>query len=46
MFHAVRLNAVTYPTEPVEAQELLRAGAELLEIEGQQPEEIVAAAAD
>ena len=46
MFRAVRLNAITYPTEPVEARELAQAGAELIEIEGQQPEEIVAAAAD
>ncbi len=43
---AVRLNAMTYPVEPAEAAELSRAGAELLTIEGQQPEEIIAVAAD
>ncbi|HZL87949.1 MAG TPA: NAD(P)-dependent oxidoreductase, partial [Pirellulaceae bacterium] len=46
MFRAVRLNAITYPTEPVEARELARAGAALIEIEGQQPEEALAAATD
>jgi D-3-phosphoglycerate dehydrogenase len=45
-FKAVRLNAVTYPVEPGEAEELQRAGAELVAIEGQQPEEILTAAAD
>ncbi|MBI1899891.1 MAG: C-terminal binding protein [Planctomycetia bacterium] len=44
MFHATRLNAVTYPLEPVEREELARAGAELTAIEGQKPEEIVEAA--
>jgi D-3-phosphoglycerate dehydrogenase len=46
MFRAVRLNAVTYPVEPVEAAELALAGAELVAIEGQLPAEILAAAAD
>src|SRR5205807_37984 len=45
-WNAVRLNAITYPVEPAEAAALSRAGAELLTIEGQQPEEIIAAAAD
>jgi len=43
-FHAVRLNAVTYPVEPVERTELARAGAELIAVEGQSPSEILAAA--
>jgi D-3-phosphoglycerate dehydrogenase len=43
---AVRLNATTYPVEPAELAELRRAGAELTAIEGQQPDEIIAAAAD
>jgi D-3-phosphoglycerate dehydrogenase len=46
MFHAVRLNAVTYPVEPGERAELARVGCELAPIEGQQPDEILAAAAD
>src|SRR5438045_961731 len=46
MFKAVRLNAVTYPVEPPERAELERAGAEFIAIEGQQPDEIAAAAAD
>jgi D-3-phosphoglycerate dehydrogenase / 2-oxoglutarate reductase len=46
MFRSVRLNAVTYPVHPAEVEQLARAGAALVEIEGQQPEEIVAAAAD
>jgi D-3-phosphoglycerate dehydrogenase len=46
MFKAIRLNAVTYPVEPDEQSELTRAGAELVPIEGQQPNEILAAAAD
>jgi len=46
MFHAVRLNADTYPVEPGERVELERAGADLTAIEGQQPEEILAAAAE
>lgn len=43
---AVRLNATTYPTEPVERTELSRAHAEFVEIEGQTPAEILAAAKD
>lgn len=46
MFKAVRLNARTYPTEAAERDELARVGALLVEIEGQRPEEIIAAAAD
>lgn len=46
MFRAIRLNAVTYPADPAEAEQLARAGATLIEIEGQQPHEITAAAAD
>jgi D-3-phosphoglycerate dehydrogenase len=44
MFRAVRLNSLTYPVEDVERQELARAGAELVEIEGQAADEILAAA--
>jgi D-3-phosphoglycerate dehydrogenase len=43
---AVRLNAVTYPIAPAEVAELERAGVELMAIEGQEPDEIIAAAAD
>lgn len=46
MLKVVRLNAVTYPVDDVERIELARAGAELVEIEGQEPQEILAAAAD
>jgi D-3-phosphoglycerate dehydrogenase / 2-oxoglutarate reductase len=49
MFKAVRLNAVTYPVEPGERTELERAGLEgaaFVAIEGQQADEIIAAAAD
>jgi D-3-phosphoglycerate dehydrogenase len=46
MFRAVRLNAVTYPIDAAERAELERCAASLVEIEGQQPDEIVAAAAD
>jgi len=46
MFKAVRLNALTYPVEAGERAELERAGASFVAIEGQQPEEIVGAAAD
>jgi len=46
MFKAVRLNALTYPVEPMEREELERAGAHWVAIEGQDPDEIVAAAAD
>lgn len=45
MFHAVRLNALTYPVEPAEHAELARAGANLLAIEGEEPGVIVEAAA-
>ncbi|HUE70739.1 MAG TPA: NAD(P)-dependent oxidoreductase [Pirellulaceae bacterium] len=40
------MNAVTYPVEPAEASELSRAGAALVALEGQHPDEILAAAAD
>ena len=46
MFKVVRLNAITYPTEFVEREELARVGAVLTEIEGQRPDEILAAAED
>lgn len=46
MFKAVRLNAVTYPIEDAERAELARAGAEVVEIEGQEPHDILAAAED
>lgn len=46
MFKAVRLNALTYPVEPVEHEEMARAGARLVAIEGQQPQEIIDAACD
>jgi D-3-phosphoglycerate dehydrogenase len=46
MFKAVRLNAHTYPVDPAERETLERAGAEWVAIEGQDPNEIVAAAAD
>jgi len=36
---AVRLNATTYPVEPGERDELGRVGLDLIEIEGQRPEE-------
>lgn len=45
MLKAVRLNAVTYPVEPGERAALEVAGAEMTAIEGQRPDEIVAAAA-
>lgn len=44
MFQAVRLNATTYPTDGTEANELQRIGAVLTEVEGQRPDEIIAAA--
>jgi D-3-phosphoglycerate dehydrogenase len=44
MFKAVRLNAITYPVEEAERAELARVGAALIEIEGQEPQEILAAA--
>src|SRR5262245_17066880 len=46
MFKAVRLNATTYPVGVEEHTELARAHAQLVEIEGQQSDEIIAAAAD
>jgi D-3-phosphoglycerate dehydrogenase len=46
MFKAVRLNSVTYPVEPGECDELTRVDCELIEIEGQQPDEIIQTAAD
>jgi D-3-phosphoglycerate dehydrogenase len=46
MFQAVRLNALTYPVDPVESAELARANAELVAVEGQKPDEILAAAKD
>ena len=46
MFKAVRLNADTYPVDPAEQAELDRCSARLIAIEGQQPDEILAAAAD
>ncbi len=46
MFKAVRLNSVTYPVAAEERSELARTGAEFIEIEGQEPDEILAAAAD
>jgi D-3-phosphoglycerate dehydrogenase len=46
MFKAVRLNALTYPVEPAEGEELGRVGAELVTLEGQTESEILAAAAD
>src|SRR5581483_12028757 len=46
MFKAVRLNAITYPVEPAEREILERAGAEWVAIEGQEPNEILEAAAD
>lgn len=46
MLKAVRLNASTYPTEAAEHDELSRANAKLIEVEGQQPAEILEAAVD
>jgi D-3-phosphoglycerate dehydrogenase / 2-oxoglutarate reductase len=43
-FVAVRLDAVSYPVEESEHRELAIADAKLIAIEGQEPEEIVAAA--
>ena len=45
-WRAVRLNSATYPMEPEERQVLAASGVDLVEIEGQQAEEIVAAARD
>jgi len=46
VFKAVRLNAVTYPRDPAESEELARCGANLVAVEAQRPEEIIDAAAD
>jgi D-3-phosphoglycerate dehydrogenase len=46
MFKAVRLNALTYPVESTEREELERAGAHWVALEGQDPDEIIAAADD
>src|SRR5439155_2836472 len=46
MFTAVRLNAITYPLDPGEHAEMARCGAAFTALEGQRPEEIVAAAHD
>ena len=46
MLQAVRLNAITYPVETAELAELAQVGCNLVEIEGQRTDEIVAAAAD
>jgi D-3-phosphoglycerate dehydrogenase len=44
MLQAVRLNASTYPVESAERQQLSEAGAELIEVEAKEPEEILLAA--
>jgi D-3-phosphoglycerate dehydrogenase len=44
MLTAIRLNAITYPVELIEREELALVGARLIEIEGQHPDEILAAA--
>ena len=46
MFKAVRLNAVTYPLDPAEREELARCGADLTAVEAQKPHEILEAATD
>jgi D-3-phosphoglycerate dehydrogenase len=46
MFKSVRLNAITYPVEPGERDELARVGSEFVAIEGQRHDEILEAAAD
>ena len=46
MFKAVRLNPVTYPVDPAEEAELARAQATIVPVDGQQQDEILAAAAD
>jgi D-3-phosphoglycerate dehydrogenase / 2-oxoglutarate reductase len=46
MFKAVRLNALTYPVEPAERAELEKVGVKLTAVEGQEPGEILEAAAD
>ena len=45
-FKVVRINATTFPVEPEEIQALAAIGAELVPIEGQQPDDILAAARD
>jgi D-3-phosphoglycerate dehydrogenase / 2-oxoglutarate reductase len=42
----VRLNAVTYPVDPDERSQLEQIGAQFSAIEGQQPDEIIAAASN
>jgi D-3-phosphoglycerate dehydrogenase len=46
MFKAVRLNAVTYPLDPAEREELARCGVELTAVEAQKPHEILDVAID
>lgn len=46
MHKVVRLNTTTYPMAAGERAELARASADVIEIEGQEPDEILAAAAD
>jgi D-3-phosphoglycerate dehydrogenase len=46
MFKAIRLNADSYPVDPAEQSELDRCGARMIAVECQQPDEILAAAAD
>jgi D-3-phosphoglycerate dehydrogenase len=43
---AVRLNATTYPSEAAEREELERAGASFIALEGQSQDEVLAAARD
>ena len=45
-YKAVRLNAETYPVEPEEAQALADAGADLVCIEGQRADDVLASAHD
>lgn len=44
MLTAVRLNARTYPVEAIEREQLAAVGADVIAIEGQHPDEILAAA--
>ena len=46
MWKAVRLNAVTYPSEAAERDEIVRGGGDWHEIEGQSPDDILSAAHD
>src|SRR5262245_42319752 len=46
MFKAVRLNAITYPVEPAEGTQLDRVACNFFAMEGQQPQEIIEAAAE